>query len=82
MAPNKDGLSDVIATSFTKLVGVSAPIQLAAMPGISTPDLVAAVADAGGLGMLGAPLMSAAVLEARFWASSRSGRRASSGSTS
>jgi nitronate monooxygenase len=53
----------VIASSFTKLVGVSAPIQLAAMPGISTPDLVAAVADAGGLGMLGAPLMSAAVLE-------------------
>lgn len=53
----------MIATSFTKLVGVSAPIQLAAMPGISTPDLVAAVADAGGLGMLGAPLMSAAVLE-------------------
>jgi len=54
----------MIATSFTKLVGVSAPIQLAAMPGISTPDLVAAVADSGGLGMLGAPLMSAPVLEA------------------
>jgi NAD(P)H-dependent flavin oxidoreductase YrpB (nitropropane dioxygenase family) len=54
----------VIHTSFTKLVGVSAPIQLAAMPGVCTPDLVAAVADAGGLGMLGAPLMPAAVLEA------------------
>ena len=54
----------MIATSFTKLTGVRAPIQLAAMPGISTPDLVAAVADAGGLGMLGAPLMSAPVLEA------------------
>jgi NAD(P)H-dependent flavin oxidoreductase YrpB (nitropropane dioxygenase family) len=53
----------VITTSFTKLVGVSAPIQLAAMPGIATPELVAAVADAGGLGMLGAPLMSPAVLE-------------------
>jgi NAD(P)H-dependent flavin oxidoreductase YrpB (nitropropane dioxygenase family) len=53
----------VIATPFTKLVGVSAPIQLAAMPGISTPELVAAVADAGGLGMLGAPLMPAIVLE-------------------
>jgi NAD(P)H-dependent flavin oxidoreductase YrpB (nitropropane dioxygenase family) len=44
-------------------VGVSAPIQLAAMPGIATPELVAAVADAGGLGMLGAPLMSPPVLE-------------------
>jgi NAD(P)H-dependent flavin oxidoreductase YrpB (nitropropane dioxygenase family) len=55
--------SAVIATSFTRLVGATAPIQLAAMPGVSTPELVAAVADAGGLGMLGAPLMSAAVLE-------------------
>ena len=53
----------MITTSFTKLVGVAAPIQLASMPGIATPDLVAAVADAGGLGMLGAPLMSADVLE-------------------
>jgi NAD(P)H-dependent flavin oxidoreductase YrpB (nitropropane dioxygenase family) len=54
----------LLTTSFTKLVGVTAPIQLAAMPGITTPELVAAVADAGGLGMLGAPLMSASVLEA------------------
>lgn len=53
----------MIATSFTKLVGVSAPIQSAAMPGISTPELVAAVADAGGLGMIGAPMIPAAVLE-------------------
>ncbi len=54
----------MITTSFTKLVGVTAPIQLAAMPGITTPELVTAVADAGGLGMIGAPLMSAPVLEA------------------
>ena len=53
----------MIVTSFTKLVGVSAPIQLAAMPGASGPDLVAAVADAGGLAMLGAPLLSPALLE-------------------
>lgn len=53
----------MIATSFTKLVGLSAPIQVAPMPGVSTPALVAAVAEAGGLGMLGAPMMSAAVLE-------------------
>lgn len=54
----------MIETSFTRLVGVSAPIQLAAMPGITTPDLVAAVADAGGLGMIGAALLSAPALEA------------------
>jgi NAD(P)H-dependent flavin oxidoreductase YrpB (nitropropane dioxygenase family) len=53
----------VIATAFTKLAGVSAPIQLAAMPGIATPELAAAVADAGGLGMLGAPMLSATALE-------------------
>jgi NAD(P)H-dependent flavin oxidoreductase YrpB (nitropropane dioxygenase family) len=52
----------VIATSFTKLVGIAAPIQLAAMPGIATTELVAAVAGAGALGMLGAPMMPAAVL--------------------
>ena len=54
----------MIATRFTKLVGAKVPIQLASMPGITTPALVAAVANAGGLGMLGAPLMSASVLEA------------------
>jgi nitronate monooxygenase len=54
----------VIVTSFTKLVGVSAPIQLAAMGGVATPALVAAVSDAGGLGMLSAPLLSPAELEA------------------
>jgi NAD(P)H-dependent flavin oxidoreductase YrpB (nitropropane dioxygenase family) len=53
----------VIATSFTRLVGISAPIQLAGMPGIATLELAAAVADAGGLGMLGAPMLSAPELE-------------------
>jgi NAD(P)H-dependent flavin oxidoreductase YrpB (nitropropane dioxygenase family) len=53
----------VIATAFTRLLGLSAPIQQAAMPGVTTPELVTAVADAGGLGMLGAPLLSAAALE-------------------
>lgn len=41
-------------TAFTKLMGVSKPIQLAGMPGITTPELIAAIASAGGLGMLGA----------------------------
>jgi NAD(P)H-dependent flavin oxidoreductase YrpB (nitropropane dioxygenase family) len=53
----------MIATSFTKLVGATAPIQLSAMPGIATPELVAAVADAGGLGMLGAPMFPPALLD-------------------
>jgi NAD(P)H-dependent flavin oxidoreductase YrpB (nitropropane dioxygenase family) len=53
----------MIETAFTKLVGLEAPIQLASMPEISTPELVAAVADAGGLGMLGAPLLTAPVLD-------------------
>jgi NAD(P)H-dependent flavin oxidoreductase YrpB (nitropropane dioxygenase family) len=54
----------VIATSFTTLVGARVPIQAASMPDISTPALVAAVADAGGVGMLGAPMMSVPELEA------------------
>jgi NAD(P)H-dependent flavin oxidoreductase YrpB (nitropropane dioxygenase family) len=54
----------MIATAFTRLVGVSAPIQQAAMPGVATLDLVAAIADAGGLGMLGAPMLSPPALEA------------------
>jgi nitronate monooxygenase len=44
-------------TAFTDLVGCTVPIQLASMPGIATPALAAAVADAGGLGMIGAPML-------------------------
>lgn len=39
-------------TRFTQLFGLDVPLQLAAMPGICGPALVAAVANAGGLGML------------------------------
>ena len=53
----------MIETRFTRLLGCSAPIQLAGMPGISTPALVSAVAAAGGVGMLPAPMMSPAALE-------------------
>ena len=42
--------------TFTQLVGAKLPLQLAAMPGASTLDLVVAVAEAGGLGMLPAPI--------------------------
>jgi NAD(P)H-dependent flavin oxidoreductase YrpB (nitropropane dioxygenase family) len=41
------------ATPFTRLVGCRAPIQLAVMGGgTGTPELAAAVSQAGGLGML------------------------------
>ncbi len=52
------------ATSFATLLGCRAPVQLAPMPGIVTPALTAAVAEAGGLGMVPAPMLSPAALEA------------------
>lgn len=39
-------------TSFTKLVGISAPVVQAPIGSAASPALVAAVAEAGGLGML------------------------------
>jgi NAD(P)H-dependent flavin oxidoreductase YrpB (nitropropane dioxygenase family) len=54
----------VIETGFTRLLDLRAPIQLAGMPDIASPALVAAVADAGGLGMLGAAMLPAPLLEA------------------
>lgn len=53
----------MIETRLTRLVGATAPIQLASMPGVSTPELVAVVAEAGGIGMLPAPMMTPAALE-------------------
>jgi NAD(P)H-dependent flavin oxidoreductase YrpB (nitropropane dioxygenase family) len=41
-----------LATAFTDLVGCTIPIQQAGMGAASTPDLAAAVSNAGGLGML------------------------------
>lgn len=52
----------MIETAFTRLVGCEAPIQSASMPGISTPELLVAVARAGGLAMLGAPMLPPGVL--------------------
>jgi NAD(P)H-dependent flavin oxidoreductase YrpB (nitropropane dioxygenase family) len=49
-------------TRFTELVGCQVPVQLASMPGVSTPALALAVARAGGLGMIGAPMMPAELL--------------------
>jgi nitronate monooxygenase len=41
-----------VRTGFTDLVGCTLPLQLAAMGGVGTTELAAAVAAAGGLGMV------------------------------
>jgi nitronate monooxygenase len=53
----------MLETRFTQLLGCTAPIQLAPMPGVSTMGLVSAVASAGGVGMLPTPLVPATALE-------------------
>ncbi len=42
----------MLNTAFTDLVGCRVPIQQAGMGGVATPELAAAVADAGALGMV------------------------------
>jgi NAD(P)H-dependent flavin oxidoreductase YrpB (nitropropane dioxygenase family)/AcrR family transcriptional regulator len=49
----------VLRTAFTELVGCQVPIQQAGMGGVATPELAAAVADAGGLGMVSLVFMPA-----------------------
>lgn len=48
----------MLKTDFTELTGCKYPIQLAGMPGVATPELAAAVSDAGGLGMISAAYKS------------------------
>ena len=55
----------VISTRITKLFGIKVPLILPGMSWISTPALVAAVSNAGGLGILATgPLSAAATREA------------------
>jgi nitronate monooxygenase len=49
----------MLSTAFTDLVGCQVPIQQAGMGGVATPELAAAVADAGGLGMVNMVLQPA-----------------------
>src|SRR6266566_4164405 len=44
----------VIKTAFTELLRIQHPIALAGMGGGTSPELVAAVSNAGGLGIMGA----------------------------
>jgi NAD(P)H-dependent flavin oxidoreductase YrpB (nitropropane dioxygenase family) len=41
-----------VETAFTRLIGCRAPLQQAGMPQVATPELAAAVADAGAVGMV------------------------------
>ena len=56
-------VTDVAPTRFSLLVHCDVPLQLAPMGGVGTPELVAAVANAGGHGMVAAVGMPASVLE-------------------
>jgi NAD(P)H-dependent flavin oxidoreductase YrpB (nitropropane dioxygenase family) len=46
----------MLDTAFTRLLQLQVPLQLAPLPFHGMPDLAVAVADAGGLGMVGLPL--------------------------
>ena len=54
----------MLRTRFTDLIGCTVPMQQAPMGGVATVELAAAVADAGGMGMLPAQLIPPARLEA------------------
>jgi len=49
----------MLSTLFTELLGCRLPIQQAPMGGVTTPELVAAVAGAGGVGMVPAQMLPA-----------------------
>lgn len=53
-----------LRTRFTELVGCEVPIQQAPMGGVATPELVAAVNAAGGMGAVGVGPMPAPVVRA------------------
>jgi len=54
----------MLHTAFTDLVGCEVPIQLAPMGTICTPELMAAVNDAGGMAMTGMPMAPAPAVAA------------------
>jgi nitronate monooxygenase len=53
----------MLTTPFTELLGCRVPLQQAPMGGVTTPELVAAVAGAGAVGMVPAQMLPAAALE-------------------
>ena len=55
-------MSNILHTPICDLFGIEYPIFLAGMGGVSTAPLVAAVSNAGGLGIIGGATMDAAML--------------------
>ncbi len=56
----------MLTTRFTELVGCTTPVQLAGMGGMTSPELVAAVSNAGGLGMIAAVQLNEAAIVSAF----------------
>jgi nitronate monooxygenase len=54
----------MLTTAFTELLGCRLPLQQAPMGGVTTPELVAAVAGAGAVGMVPAQMLPAEALAA------------------
>ena len=52
----------MLTTPFTELLGARVPLQQAPMGGVTTPELVAAVASAGAVGMVPAQMLPADAL--------------------
>jgi nitronate monooxygenase len=52
----------MLSTAFTELLGARLPLQQAPMGGVTTPELVAAVAGAGAVGMVPAQMLPADAL--------------------
>jgi nitronate monooxygenase len=52
----------MLTTPFTELVGCQIPVQQAGMGMVATPELAAAVADSGAVGMIALPLASPGVV--------------------
>jgi nitronate monooxygenase len=52
----------MLSTPFTELLGCRVPLQQAPMGGVTTPELVAAVAEAGAAGMVPAQMLPADAL--------------------
>src|SRR5262245_54961556 len=48
----------MLKTSLTEMLGIQHPIMLAGMAGVALAELVAAVSEAGGYGVLGAANLS------------------------
>ena len=53
----------VVKTAFTELLGIEHPIAQAGMAGFTSPELVAAVSNAGALGILGASDLEATMIQ-------------------